>query len=116
MNINRASMADSGYSPPTRIFEVAGAGGCLLCDDWQGIEDCFTPGEEILVVRSAEDVVSAIRKYNDLARKKVGAACRQRALQDHTYALRAEQAEAAFLECVSRRQAKVTTERTAQPA
>jgi len=29
MNINRSSMASSGFSPPTRVFEVAGA-GCLL--------------------------------------------------------------------------------------
>ena len=36
MNINRASMAKSGFSPPTRVFEVAGAGTCLLCDDWPG--------------------------------------------------------------------------------
>ncbi|MBV8632262.1 MAG: hypothetical protein JOZ83_15145, partial [Silvibacterium sp.] len=30
MNINRASMASFGFSPPTRVFEVAGAGTCML--------------------------------------------------------------------------------------
>lgn len=34
MNIDRSSMADFGFSPPTRVFEVAGAGACLLCDNW----------------------------------------------------------------------------------
>ena len=63
MNINRASMAASfGFSPPTRVFEVAGAGTCLLCDDWPGIDDCFEPGSEILVVKTAEDVVEALRQ------------------------------------------------------
>jgi hypothetical protein len=62
MNINRASMADFGFSPPTRVFEVAGAGTCLLCDDWPGISDCFEPGEEILVVRNAEDVARALHE------------------------------------------------------
>ena len=58
MNINRSSMADFGFSPPTRVFEVAGAGTCLLCDDWPGIDDCFEPEREIIVIRSAEDVVA----------------------------------------------------------
>ena len=44
MNINRASMADFGFSPPTRVFEVAGAGTCLLCDDWPGISRLLRAG------------------------------------------------------------------------
>lgn len=104
MNINRASMADSGYSPPTRVFEVAGAGACMLCDDWPGLDDCFDPGREILVIRSAADVVDAIHAYDDAARERIGGAFRARALRDHTYAMRAAQAEAAFLECMARRE------------
>ncbi len=89
LNINRASMASYGYSPPTRVFEVAGSGSCLLCDDWPGIEDCFIPGAEILVVRNAEDVVAALR-MNDLQQSRAhGAALRARALRDHTYMSRA---------------------------
>jgi spore maturation protein CgeB len=30
LNINRASMARYGFSPPTRIFKAAGAGACLI--------------------------------------------------------------------------------------
>jgi spore maturation protein CgeB len=99
MNINRSSMANSGFSPPTRVFEVAGAGACLLCDDWPGIADCFEPEEQILVVRSAEDVVDALVRHDDTARRRIGAALRLRALRDHTYAQRAAQAEQAFLVC-----------------
>ncbi len=100
MNINRASMAQSGFSPPTRIFEVAGAGTCLLCDDWPGIEDCFAPGAEILVVRTAQDVVDALATYDDPARRNIGEAFHARALRDHTYAQRALQAEQAFENCL----------------
>ena len=103
MNINRASMAQSGFSPPTRIFEVAGAGTCLLCDDWPGIEDCFAPGAEILVVRMAQDVVDALATYDDSARRKIGEAFHARALRDHTYAQRALQAEQAFENCLQQR-------------
>jgi spore maturation protein CgeB len=117
MNINRTSMALSGYSPPTRVFEVAGAGACMLCDDWPGIDDCFIPGEEILVVRRAEDVVLALRNHNDAARKRIGAAFHERALRDHTYAQRAAQAEAAFFESFTRRGNRPSiAERVGQPA
>lgn len=101
MNINRASMAMSGFSPPTRVFEVAGAGTCLLCDDWPGIDDCFAPGEEILVVKNAEDVVASLARYDDAARRRIGTAFRARALRDHTYAQRATQADAAFRHCLA---------------
>lgn len=107
MNINRNSMAASGFSPPTRIFEVAGASACLLCDDWPGIEDCFEPGKEILVVRSAKDVVEALHRYGPDERSAIGNALRERALRDHTYAQRAAQAEAAFAQCIGR---KTTTQ------
>ncbi len=105
MNINRASMAQSGFSPPTRVFEVAGAGTCLLCDDWPGIDDCFLPGKEILVVRTAQDVVDALAQHDNTARKQIGSAFHARALRDHTYAQRAAQAEQAFNACLSARAA-----------
>jgi len=112
MNINRSSMADFGFSPPTRVFEVAGAGTCLLCDDWPGIDECFEPGSEIVVIRSAEDVVSALDRYDIDARGRIGEAFHRRALRDHTYAQRALQAEEAFIECLKRRRpaGKVTSQ------
>jgi spore maturation protein CgeB len=104
MNINRSSMANTGFSPPTRVFEVAGAGACMLCDDWPGIDDCFEPGREILVIRAAEDVVDALRRYDDAARQRIGEAFHARALKDHTYAQRAAQAEVAFLKSMEKRE------------
>jgi spore maturation protein CgeB len=103
MNINRNSMAKSGFSPPTRVFEVAGAGTCMLCDDWPGIDDCFEPGKEILVVGNAQDVVEALRNHDQRTRQQIGSAFRARALRDHTYAQRAAQVEAAFIGCVAER-------------
>jgi spore maturation protein CgeB len=103
LNINRASMADFGFSPPTRVFEVAGAGAPMLCDDWPGLDDCFVPGEEILVVRNAEDVAAALHNTAGTQRKALGESFRARALADHTYAQRAAQADFAFRECLERR-------------
>ncbi|MGI4755416.1 MAG: CgeB family protein [Janthinobacterium lividum] len=105
LNINRASMADFGFSPPTRVFEVAGAGTCMLCDDWPGMSDCFAPEQEILVVRNAEDVVAALHTHDSAARKTVGSAFHERGLRDHTYAQRAAQANFAFQDSATRRAA-----------
>ncbi len=92
LNINRDSMAAVGFSPPTRVFEVAGSGACLLCDAWPGVETFFTPGEEILVVSTAEQIVAALRTYTHADASAIGAAFRRRALREHTYAQRAAQA------------------------
>ncbi len=107
LNINRSSMAEFGFSPPTRVFEVAGSGSCMLCDDWPGLDDCFEPGKEILVVSSGEDVANALRKHDADARRTIGAAFLKRALADHTYARRAQQADYAFRECLARRHGEV---------
>src|SRR5262249_16919555 len=32
INVNRDSMARTGFSPPTRVFEAAGAAACLIVD------------------------------------------------------------------------------------
>jgi spore maturation protein CgeB len=107
MNINRASMADFGYSPPTRVFEVAGAGACLLCDDWPGISDCFEPVSEIIVVRTAEDVAAALHQHDAQSRRAIGERFRLRGLRDHSYAFRAAQADFAFRECLARRRGEI---------
>ncbi len=92
LNINRESMAQVGFSPPTRVFEVAGSGACLLCDAWPGVETFFVPDKEILVVHNAEEIVGALRNHSADSAAKLGAALRARALAEHTYAQRAQQA------------------------
>ena len=62
LNINRASMAATGFSPPTRVFEAAGAGACLITDAWDGIELFLEPGEEVLVARDGADVAEHHRR------------------------------------------------------
>ncbi len=92
LNINRASMAEVGFSPPTRVFEVAGSGACLICDAWPGLETFFTPEREILVAASAEEVVAHLRRHSVEDAARIGAGLRRRALAEHTYAQRALQA------------------------
>ncbi len=89
LNINRESMADVGFSPPTRVFEAAGAGACLITDAWAGIHHFFTPDKEILVASCAEDIVRYLREVPREEAQVIGAGMRERALRDHTYSLRA---------------------------
>ena len=89
LNINRESMAKVGFSPPTRVFEAAGAGACLITDHWEGIEKFFLPGSEILVARNAGEIVDLLRTVDAKLAREIGEAMRKRARQEHTYALRA---------------------------
>ena len=96
LNINRQSMAEVGFSPPTRVFEAAGAGACVITDAWAGIDQFFIPEKEILVASSAEKVIGYLREISAQQTRKIGAAMRARALSDHTYNLRALEFQAAF--------------------
>jgi spore maturation protein CgeB len=91
LNINRASMANVGFSPPTRVFEAAGAGACLITDYWAGIDEFFTPGCEILVAHDSHDITDLLKTVDAKLAREIGEAMRRRALQEHTYALRALQ-------------------------
>ena len=94
LNVNRESMARYGFSPPTRVFEAAGAGACLITDEWIGIELFLEPGAEVLVASDGEAVAEHLRSLtSDRARAIGGAACR-RILGEHTYAHRVAQFEA----------------------
>ena len=94
LNINRDSMARNGFSPPTRVFEAAGAGACLIMDHWEGVEQFLEPDKEVLVATSGDDVVQHLRNLTPEKAKKIGAAARERMLAEHTYQHRATEFEA----------------------
>jgi spore maturation protein CgeB len=93
LNVTRDSMAVNGWSPATRVFEAAGAGACLLTDDWQGIEDFLEPGTECLVARSGDDVAQHISSLTPARARAIGAAALARISANHTYAHRARQVQ-----------------------
>ncbi len=93
LNINRQSMATYGFSPPTRVFEAAGAGACLLTDYWEGIEMFLEPGKEVLQARSGGEVAEIVQGLTLSQARALGDAARQRVLAEHTYGHRAEQLE-----------------------
>ncbi|TCV71993.1 glycosyltransferase [Neorhizobium sp. S3-V5DH] len=96
LNISRASMAENGFSPATRVFEAAGAGACLITDHWEGIDLFLKPEEEILVARDGRDVADILSGLTQERAKTIGERALARVLADHTYAHRAEEVDAIF--------------------
>jgi spore maturation protein CgeB len=94
LNVLRASMAENGWSPATRVFEAAGAGACLVTDAWEGVEDFLEPESEILVARDGDEVAALVEGLTAERADAIGRAARERVLAEHTYAHRAAQVEA----------------------
>lgn len=93
LNINRDSMARFGFSPPTRVFEAAGAGACLITDAWEGIGMFLEPGTEVLVADGPDQVNEYLRTIGPVQSRRIGERARERLLGEHTYAHRAAQLE-----------------------
>ncbi len=91
LNVNRESMARYGFSPPTRIFEAAGAAACVITDDWEGIDMFLEPEKEVLVARDGDEVREHLHFLNPSRAEKIGGAARNRMLSEHTYQHRALQ-------------------------
>lgn len=93
LNVNRDSMAQTGYSPPTRVFEAAGAGACLIMDRWQGVEHFLKPDEEVLLAANGDDVLAHLRNLTPETAQRIGEAAKRRVLAEHTYHHRAQQCQ-----------------------
>jgi spore maturation protein CgeB len=93
LNVNRECMAAYGFSPPTRIFEAAGSGACLVSDAWPGIDRFLEPGREVLVARDGAEVAAHVLGLTPARARQIGRAARARVLAEHTYDHRAAQLE-----------------------
>jgi spore maturation protein CgeB len=91
LNVNRISMARYGFSPPTRVFEAAGAAACLITDAWEGIELFLEPNHEVLVARNGDEVAEHLEGLTPQRARAIGQAAHDRVLSQHTYAHRADQ-------------------------
>lgn len=93
LNISRQSMADYGFSPATRVFEAAGAGACIITDEWKGIDLFLEPGKEILVAKNSDEVAGILQNLDPVKARKIGAAAQKKIMARHTYRHRAGQVE-----------------------
>ncbi|MFE0752423.1 glycosyltransferase [Inquilinus sp. NPDC058860] len=93
LNVTRRAMADMGWCPSGRLFEAAACGAPVLSDAWPGLEEFFGPGREILLARGTDDALTALDLPGPELRR-IGAAARERVLDEHTSARRAADLEA----------------------
>lgn len=90
LNVTRAHMVASGWSPSVRLFEAAACGTPIISDDWEGLADFFPPGKAIEVARATEDVVATLTKTGERRRKAIGDRARTLVLREHTGRARAQ--------------------------
>ncbi len=89
LNLTRADMVRAGWSPSVRLFEAAACGTPIISDHWDGIDEFFEPGVEILLASSADDVMAYLSTIGDDERRQIGARARAAVLARHTAAHRA---------------------------
>ena len=88
-------MAEMGFCPSGRIFEAAACGTPVLSDTWAGLDQFFTPGEEILVAETTDDALAAL-EVSDEELGRIARAARDRTLAEHTAHSRALDMERLF--------------------
>lgn len=94
LNVTRADMIRAGFSPSVRLFEAAACGTPVISDLWEGLDDIFKLGSEILVARSTAEMSAFLQEIGEKERVAIGQRARARVLSGHTGVRRAEQLEA----------------------
>lgn len=105
LNVTRADMIAAGWSPSVRLFEAAACGTPIVSDSWPGLESIFRIGEEILIARSAAEVLQYLKDVPERERRALGQRARQRVLSQHTAAHRARELEGYAVSLLGRRAA-----------
>jgi spore maturation protein CgeB len=83
LNVTRAAMASYGFCPSGRLFEAAACETPIVSDQWEGLDQFFEPGCELMVANSSRDVVEALSRSDEDLRK-IARAARERVLAEHT--------------------------------
>jgi spore maturation protein CgeB len=89
LNVTRADMIAAGWSPSVRLFEAGACGTPIISDRWDGIEEIFTPGREIVLADNSAEVIAALSS----SAEGMGAAARSAVLAGHGADSRAAQLE-----------------------
>lgn len=93
LNVTRAGMVASGFSPAMRLFEAAACGTPIISDFWQGIGSFFKADEEILISHSADETLIYLEEISELDRRRMGYRARERVLAKHSTRHRAVELE-----------------------
>ncbi|HEY0437075.1 MAG TPA: glycosyltransferase [Phenylobacterium sp.] len=98
LNVTRADMIAAGWSPSVRLFEAAACATPIISDVWEGLDELFAPGREIVLAEAPETVLDALTALPEPARRAMGGAARTRILAAHTADHRAAELEVFLLD------------------
>jgi glycosyltransferase involved in cell wall biosynthesis len=92
LNITRWSHTKVYASSTARPFELAAYGACIVSQPYNGIEEWFEVGKELIVVESEEEAIETYKWLltDDVEREKIGKRARERILKEHTFRHRAQ--------------------------
>jgi len=93
LNITRWSHTNIYASSTSRPFELAAFEACIVSQPYNGIEEWFEVGKEIIVVNDENEVIDVYQDLldNDKKRREIGRRARERVLKEHTFRHRAHQ-------------------------
>lgn len=100
LNITRADMIRAGWSPSVRLFEAAACGTPIVSDYWDGLEEFFELGRDILIARSSDDTETYLHELSEEDRSEIGRRGRERVLARHTAEQRATELESYALDAL----------------
>jgi spore maturation protein CgeB len=112
LNVTRPAMSEMGYCPSGRLFDDAACGEPLLSNEWEGLEQFFSPGAEVIIIRSTEDTLDALATSRQ-GLTRIAQRARKRTLEGHTSDRRATGLEA-ILNDAYRPQADATSNSRSQ--
>jgi len=81
------------YAANVRLFEVTGAGSCLITDWKKNLDTFFEIDKEVVTYKSTEECIEKVQWLinHPEERKEIAKAGQKRTLRDHTFKQRAEQ-------------------------
>lgn len=93
LNITRWSHTQVYASSTARPFELAAYGACIVSQPYNGIEEWFEVGKELIVVNSEKEAIETYKWLleDEEERKKLGKRARERILREHTFHHRAKE-------------------------
>jgi spore maturation protein CgeB len=93
LNLTRKNMIHAGFSPSVRLFEAAACACPVISDWWEGLDQFFKIGEEILVADSPARIAEYLFDLPAKERRAIGRRARARILAAHTATHRAAELE-----------------------
>jgi spore maturation protein CgeB len=101
LNVTRADMIRTGWSPSVRLFEAAACGTPIISDRWPGLDALLPDGDAIMIADDADEVVRLLCGLDDARRLRIGSSARDIVLADHTGVARGLELEQNLCACMN---------------